>query len=86
MVVAGLQPAGGHLVCPAADLQGEVVQGAAEHCIRAVIQWLQGRHVPVPSYKDGGCAAEGVREVRRRLPVGGGVVAGGEVAGRVQRR
>jgi hypothetical protein len=81
---AWLESEGRHLVHLVADAQREVVKGAANDGVGAVVQRLERRYVAVPPHEHCRCAGEVVGQLRRR-PVGGGsVVSCGRVFGSTQ--
>ncbi len=63
---AGLESEGRHLVLPVADAQREVVQGAANDGVGAIIQRLQRRYMAVSLHEHGRCAGEVVGKLRRQ--------------------
>ncbi len=78
---AGFESEGRHLVHLVADPQRELVQGAANDCVGAVVQRLERRYVAVPPHEHCRCAGEVVGQLRRRPAGGGGVVSSGRVFG-----
>ncbi len=84
MVRAWFESEGGNLVHLVADAQREVVKGAANDGVGAVVQRLERRYVAVLPHEHCRCAGEVVGQLRRR-PVGGGVVVScGRVFGSTQ--
>ncbi len=80
----GLESEGRHLVLLVADAQREVVQGAANDGVGAVVQQLEQRYVAVPPHEHCRCPGEVIGKLRRR-PAGGGVVmSSGGVFGSTQ--
>ncbi len=65
-VGAGLESEGGHLVLLVADAQHEVVQGAENDSVWAVVHLLERRYVSVPPHEHRRCAGEIVGQLRRR--------------------
>jgi hypothetical protein len=55
---AGLESGGRHFVHLVADAQREVVQGAANDGVGAVVQRLERRYVPVPPHEHRRCAGD----------------------------
>ncbi len=54
-VGAGFEPEGGHLVLIVADVQHEMVQGAAKDGIGAIVEQLKRRCVAVPPHEHRRC-------------------------------
>ncbi len=80
-ISAGLETEGRNLVLLVADAQREVVQGAANDGIGAIIQQLERRYVAVPPHEHRQCTGEIIRQQRQRLAGGGGVVSSGSMFG-----
>jgi hypothetical protein len=76
-VCAGLESEGRHLVLLIADAQCEVVQGAANDGVGAVVQRLEQRYVAVSPHEHSQCTGEVIRQLQRRSTGGGGVVSSG---------
>jgi hypothetical protein len=65
-VGAGLESEGGHLVLLVADAQREVVQGAVNDGVWAIVHRLERRYVSVPPHGHRRCAGKVVGQLRRR--------------------
>ncbi len=63
---AGLESGGRHFVHLVTNAQREVVQGAANDGVGAVVQRLERRYVPVPPHEHRRCAGEVFGKLRRR--------------------
>jgi hypothetical protein len=83
-VRAWFESEGRHLFHLVADAQHEVVEGAANDGVGAVVQRLERRYVAVPPHEHCRCAGEVVGQLRRRPVAGGGVVSCGRVFGSTQ--
>ncbi len=68
---AGLESEGRHLVLLVADAQREVVQGAANDSVGAVVQRLERWYVAVPPHEHRRCAGEVIGQLRWRSAGGG---------------
>jgi hypothetical protein len=66
------------------DSQHEVMQGAAKDGVGAVVKRLERRYVAVPPQKHRQCVGKVIRQLRRRLAGGGGVVSSGGMFGSTQ--
>ncbi len=70
---AGLESEDRHLVLLVADAQRELVQGAANDGVGAIVQRLERRYVAVPPHEHCRCAGEVIGKLRRRpADCGGG--------------
>jgi hypothetical protein len=76
---AGLVPEGRHLVLLVVDAQREVVQGAANDGVGAILQRLERRYVAVPPHEHCWCADEVIGQLRQRQAGSGGVVSIGKM-------
>ncbi len=65
-VGAGLESEGRHLVLLVADAQREVMQGATNDGVGAVIKQLERWYMAVPPHKHCHCAGEVIRQLQRR--------------------
>jgi hypothetical protein len=65
-VGAGLESEGGHLVLLVADVQRELLQGAANDSVWTVVHRPERRYVSVPPHEHHRCAGEVVGQLRRR--------------------
>jgi hypothetical protein len=80
----GLKSEGRHLVLLVTDAQHEVVQGAANDGVGAVVLRLERRYVAIPPHEHCRCAGEVVRKLRRQPADSGSVVSSGRVFGSTQ--
>ncbi len=63
---AGLESEGRHLILLVADAQREVVQGAANDGVGAIVQQLEWRYVAIPPHEYCRCVGEVIGKLRRR--------------------
>jgi hypothetical protein len=68
---------GRHLVLLVADAQREVMQGAANNGVGAVIKQLERRYMAIPPHKHRHCAGEVIRQLQQWPAGGSGVVSSG---------
>jgi hypothetical protein len=83
-VGAGLESEGRHLVLLVANAQREVMQGAANNGVGAVIKQLERRYMAVPPHKHRQCVGEVIRQLQWRPAAGGSVVSSGGMFGSTQ--
>jgi hypothetical protein len=83
-VSAGHESEGRHLVLLVADAQREVVQGAANDGVGAVIQRLERRYVAVLPHEHCQCTGKVIGQLQRWLAGGGGVVYSRKMFGSTQ--
>ncbi len=81
---AWLESEGRHLVHLVADGQREVVKGAANDGVGAIVQRLEGQYMAVSPHEHCRCAGEDVGQLRRWSVGGGCVVSCGRVFGSTQ--
>jgi hypothetical protein len=83
-VGAGFESEGGHLVLLVADVQREVMQGAANDGVGAIVQRLERQYVVVPPHEHRRCAGEVIGQLRRQMAGSCSDVSSGSMFGSTQ--